>query len=69
MNPNPAIMSNRVHFFIAKDLIDTGKQDLDNDEFVDIELISAKEVIQSMGRPPYVHALMASALCFFMKSN
>ncbi len=68
-SPNPAIMSNRVHFFIARDLTDTGKQNLDDDEFVDIEIIPAKEVIQGMGRPPYVHALMASALCFYLRGS
>jgi 8-oxo-dGTP pyrophosphatase MutT (NUDIX family) len=68
-SPNPAIMSNQVHFFIARDLIDTGKQDLDEDEFVDIEIIPAKEVIAGMGRPPYVHALMASALCFYLREG
>jgi 8-oxo-dGTP pyrophosphatase MutT (NUDIX family) len=67
MSPNPAIMSNHVHFFIARDLTDTGKQDLDNDEFVDIEIIPAKKVIANMGRAPYVHALMASALCFYLR--
>jgi hypothetical protein len=67
MSPNPAIMSNHVHFYIARDLVDTGKQDLDSDEFVNIEIIPAKDVIRDMGRPPYVHALMASALCFYLK--
>jgi 8-oxo-dGTP pyrophosphatase MutT (NUDIX family) len=67
MSPNPAIMSNHVHFFIARDLEDTGKQDLDDDEFVDVEIIPAKEVIQGMGRPPHVHALMTSALCFYLR--
>jgi 8-oxo-dGTP pyrophosphatase MutT (NUDIX family) len=66
-SPNPAIMSNQVHIFIATDLVDTGKQHLDEDEFVDREIIPAKEVIAGMGRQPYVHALMASALCFYLK--
>ncbi len=69
MSPNPAIMSNKVHFFIASDLTDTGKQDLDNDEYVNIEIIPAKEVTHNMGRAPYVHALMASALCFYLRSS
>ncbi|MDR2901428.1 MAG: NUDIX hydrolase [Treponema sp.] len=69
MSPNPAIMSNHVHFFIARDLVDTGKQNLDSDEFVDIELVPAKEVIEKMGRAPYVHALMASALCFYLRES
>ncbi len=68
-SPNPAIMSNRVHFFVARDLVNTGKQHLDIDEFVDIELVPVKEVIQGMGRPPYVHALMASALCLYLRGS
>ncbi len=69
MSPNPAIMSNRVHFFIARELTNTGRQHLDADAFVDIEIIPAKEVIQGMGRPPYIHALMASALCFYLRGS
>lgn len=65
-SPNPAIMSNRVHVFLAKDLIYTGKQDLDDDEYVDVEQISVDEVLKGMGKEPYIHALMASALCLYL---
>ena len=61
-SPNPAIMSNKVHFFLAEDLVNTGAQHLDADEFVEIELVDTEEVIKGMGKPPYVHALMGSAL-------
>ena len=65
MSPNPALMSNRVHFFLAEDLRDTGRQYLDQDEYVDALLIPAEEVIANMGKPPYIHALMASALALY----
>jgi 8-oxo-dGTP pyrophosphatase MutT (NUDIX family) len=65
MSPNPAIMSNRVHFFLAEDLRNTGSRALDQDEFVDTALIAAEEVIKNMGKPPYIHALMASALALY----
>jgi 8-oxo-dGTP pyrophosphatase MutT (NUDIX family) len=65
MSPNPAIMSNRVHFFLAEDLQNTGRQDLDQDEYVDAPLIPVEEVIANMGKPPYIHALMASALTLY----
>ena len=61
-SPNPAIMANKVHFFLAEGLVNTGKQNLDADEFIDVELVSVEEVIKGMGKPPYVHALMGSAL-------
>jgi 8-oxo-dGTP pyrophosphatase MutT (NUDIX family) len=65
-SPNPAIMSNKVHFFLAEDLINTGKQELDADEFVEVELASVETVIKGMGKPPYIHALMGSALALYL---
>jgi 8-oxo-dGTP pyrophosphatase MutT (NUDIX family) len=64
-SPNPAIMANKVHFFLAEDLVNTGRQDLDEDEFVTVEMVSASAVFEGMGKPPYVHALMGSALALY----
>jgi 8-oxo-dGTP pyrophosphatase MutT (NUDIX family) len=64
-SPNPAIMTNKVHFFLAEDLKDTGKTDPDSDEYVSTELVPEAEVIAKMGKPPYIHALMAAALNFY----
>lgn len=66
-NPNPAIMSNTVHIFLADGLHRKGKQKLDADEYVDAELVRVQDVIAGMGRPPYVHALMASALSLYLR--
>ncbi|AEF87029.1 MutT/NUDIX family protein [Treponema primitia ZAS-2] len=68
-SPNPALMSNRVHFFLAEDLKPLESQDLDKDEFVDVELVSAAEVFQGLGRPPYMHALMASAYTLYLQAT
>jgi 8-oxo-dGTP pyrophosphatase MutT (NUDIX family) len=65
-SPNPAIMSNRVHVFLAKDLTYTGKQDLDDDEYVEVEQVPIDEALKGMGKEPYIHALMASALCLYL---
>jgi 8-oxo-dGTP pyrophosphatase MutT (NUDIX family) len=65
MSPNPAIMGNRVHFFLAEDLRYTGSQRLDEDEYVAVELVPEQDVIRDMGKPPYVHALMAAALMLY----
>ncbi|MDR2394770.1 MAG: NUDIX hydrolase [Treponema sp.] len=64
-SPNPAIMANRVHFFLAEDLKPLEAQDLDEDEYVEVEVVPIHEVFQSMGQPPYIHALMGSALALF----
>ncbi len=66
-SPNPAIMSNRVHIFLADSLQKAGGQNLDADEFVDVELVPVPEAVQGMGRPPYEHALMASALALYLR--
>ncbi|WP_294430419.1 NUDIX hydrolase [uncultured Treponema sp.] len=61
-NPNPALMKNRVHFFAAEDLESVGKQNLDEDEFVEYMLIPCEEVYSKIGSEEYPHALMMSAL-------
>ena len=66
--PNPAIMSNRVHFFLAKNLCSDGKQQLDDDEYVEVELVDIEKVFQGMGKEPYTHALMGTALMLYNRA-
>jgi 8-oxo-dGTP pyrophosphatase MutT (NUDIX family) len=68
-NPNPAIMSNRLHIFLAEDLVNTGKQELDEDEYLEIVLTDADDVIKNMGRPPYINALMGTALSLYLQNS
>jgi 8-oxo-dGTP pyrophosphatase MutT (NUDIX family) len=65
--PNPALMSNTVHIFLAEDLRHTGAQDLDEDEYLEVTSVKPQEVLQGMGRAPYVHALMGSALALYLR--
>jgi 8-oxo-dGTP pyrophosphatase MutT (NUDIX family) len=65
-NPNPAIMSNRVHFFLAQELDPPSAQELDEDEYVDVETVPWEEVLRGMGKPPYIHALMGTALTLYL---
>ncbi|MDR2103711.1 MAG: NUDIX hydrolase [Treponema sp.] len=69
MGPNPAIMSNRVHFFLAEDLSLAGSQEPDDDEYLDVSIVPQEEVFRNMGQPPYVHALMASALALYWQKS
>lgn len=64
-SPNPAIMANKLHIFLAEDLIDTGSQNLDADEFVSVELVDIDTVFSGIGKPPYNHALMGTALAVY----
>ncbi|MDR0383247.1 MAG: NUDIX hydrolase [Spirochaetaceae bacterium] len=65
MSPNPAIMANRVHFFLAEDLRVDGDLRPDKDEFITAERVDAGEVTRGAGAPPYIHSLMATALCLY----
>jgi 8-oxo-dGTP pyrophosphatase MutT (NUDIX family) len=68
-SPNPAIMSNRVHFFLATDLSSPVGQQLDEDEYVEVETHAAEDVMNGMGKPPYTHALMGTALALYLQQN
>ena len=66
-NPNPAIMSNKVHFFLARDLKPPLKQELDEDEYVEVETVPWEEVFRGLGKPPYIHALMGTAMSLYLR--
>ena len=65
-NPNPAIMSNKVHFFLALDLKPPLEQELDEDEYIEVETVPWGEVLSGLGKPPYIHALMGTAMSLYM---
>ena len=68
-SPNPAIMSNRVHFFLALDLEPPIAQELDEDEYVEVETVSLEEIIDGLGKPPYIHALMGTAMALYLRKG
>jgi 8-oxo-dGTP pyrophosphatase MutT (NUDIX family) len=68
-SPNPAIMANRVHFFLAEELRHTGKQNLDDDEYIEVELVKIQDVFKGLGTPPYVHALMGTAFVLYLQKT
>ena len=65
-NPNPAIMSNKVHFFLAADLEPPLDQELDEDEYVEVETVPWEEVLRGLGKAPYIHALMGTAMALYL---
>jgi 8-oxo-dGTP pyrophosphatase MutT (NUDIX family) len=68
-NPNPAIMTNTVHFFLAEDLIKAGPQELDEDEYVHVETVACNDVLKGMGKAPYIHALMGTAMALYLQKQ
>lgn len=69
VNPNPALFNNHVHVYLAEDLIQSGEQDLDSDEFINYMEMSKKEVLEGMGTEQFPHAIMGTALCFYLKNK
>ena len=67
-SPNPALFANTFHCYLAEELIPTGKQHLDADELLAYELRPIEEVVASFGSPEYSHALMGTALAFYLRS-
>ena len=65
-SPNPAIMSNKVHFFLALNLSPPTGQELDEDEYVEVETVPYEEVFSGLGKPPYIHALMGTAMALYL---
>ncbi len=69
LNPNPAIYKNTLHVYAAKELRNTHSLHLDEDEFVSFQAIPVSEVKANMGKKPYVHALMATALLLYVQNE
>ncbi len=67
--PNPALFKNRFHVFLARDLVATGKQALDDDELLTYERVPIDEVVRGYGKGELTHALMGTALAFYLISR
>lgn len=66
-SPNPALFTNRLHIFLAEDLVPLGKQQLDEDEFLNCIELPAKEVIDSFGKGEFIHAYTGTALGLYLR--
>lgn len=66
-NPNPALFSNKVHFYLAQDLKKEKNQDLDDDEFINCIEVQKNDVLELVGTMQFPHALMGTALASYIK--
>lgn len=69
LSPNPAIMDNRCHIFIAENLTNTHQLDLDDNEFLSSHAIDISEVFASMGHGSFNHGLMSAALLLYVQKK
>ena len=68
-NPNPALFCNTFHCYLAEELEASGQQHLDADELLRYERHPIDEVLADFGSPLYSHALMGTALAFYLRSG
>lgn len=69
LSPNPAIMSNRCHIFLAENMYDTKKPSPDDDEYISVSILPVDDVISCMGHGNYTHGLMLSALFLYLQKK
>ena len=67
VSSNTALFKNHFSVFLAEDLIQTGEQHLDKDEFIKFEEMPVDEVISRYGDEEFTHAYMGTALAFYFR--
>lgn len=67
LSPNPAMMTNRFHAFIAEDCYLAKPQVLDEHEDIEVLLVPELEAIDLIGGEDMGHALMTAALFFYSR--
>jgi len=63
VNPNPALMGNRVYTYVARNVHPASEQNLDHNEIIDVELVPTGDL--GPRRSEFDHAMMHVALRFY----
>lgn len=67
INPNPAFMSNRTFTYLAENLQPSGKQNFDEHEMIEMELIPVKELADQMGTGMFNSAITIQSWFWFLR--
>lgn len=68
-HPNPAIQSNRCHFYLATNATIAGEQDLDPAEDISVEVVPLSDIPNLILSGQITHALTISAFFFLSLSG
>lgn len=60
--PNPAIQSNKMHCFLARNAVSIAAQHLDDSEEIEVHLIPLADLVEMAKRGEFTHALQMAAL-------
>lgn len=69
VNPNPAFMTNQVHTYWAEGLSRPHAQELDDNEFVDVEWVPVRRALAEMGTGDFNHGIMMIAALWYLKKQ
>lgn len=69
LSPNPAIMKNTVHFYLAEELTSKGPLHLDEDEYLNVIEEPINEVIAKFGSKPYVHSFLGTGVMLYLRKK
>ena len=67
VNPNPAFMNNKSHFFLAENLHYNGIQSFDEHESVEVLTIPIDRVFKEMGSGEFDNGIMVIALFYYQR--
>jgi 8-oxo-dGTP pyrophosphatase MutT (NUDIX family) len=62
--PNPAMMNNRCHSFLARDVRKVGEPQLDDGEDIEVVLMPLAEIPERVARGEFSHSLVVVAFTF-----
>ena len=68
VSPNPAILTNTTHTFLATDLVPTGTQSLDENELLNVETMSFSALDSQIGHKPFNSAISVQAWYFYLRA-
>ena len=63
--PNPAILTNRCHFFLAKDVTPNGPQQLDSAEDIDLTFVDRSTIPKLIAENKLRHGIIIAALYYY----
>ena len=69
MAPNPALLTNRCHFYLARGVTLTQRQDLDSGEDIAVTLVDINDVPRLIGDGIISHGIIIAALYFYTLSQ
>lgn len=68
INPNPAFMTNRCHYYLAKNARQTQAQELDPLEEIDVEILELEKFLKVVGEGGVQSAVVMSAITLYQNT-